>query len=165
MSGLASNQASTRPRTEASVSSGRAGNLVRAVPPMVTYHMGGSSPGSAWPERVWPRLRAALICFPRYSRLSCSICLNLSWIGPPTIASTASVPNSGKRDVYAVAVRVNQGAEQTAGALLGVRLHSQLHRRRHQLIPGELINGVPIFRTKGIPQTAALVIGLQLRYF
>src|SRR5215218_187077 len=116
MSGCASSQARTRARTDASVSAGVAGSLVRAVPPMVTYHIGGSPRGSAWPERVCPWLSAALICFPRYSRLTWSIPTSELWsIG---LTSSRGGSRTAEGDIHGVAIRINQRSQHSTGALL-----------------------------------------------
>jgi hypothetical protein len=57
---------------------------------------------------------------------------------------------------------MNQGIQHPPGTLLGMGGYSQLSRRVGQLIPCQLIDGIPVLRTEGIPQAIALIVGPQL---
>src|SRR5215207_6554882 len=161
MSGCASSHVRTRACTDASVSAGVAGSLVRAVPPMVTYHIGGSPRGSASPDRVCPWLRAALICFPRYSRLTRSIPTSELW--SIALNSSRGGPRTAECDIHGVTIRMDQRSQHSTGALLRMSGDAELSGSIDDLSAGQMIDRVAIFRPERVPQAAALVVRPQLR--
>src|SRR4051794_4951766 len=108
---------------------------------MVTCHIGGSF------------ARAAVICFPRYSRVSCSIELSIC-------RGSAGLGREG--DVHRVAIGMDERTEEAAGTLLRVGGGTQLTSRADQLITGQLVYRIPVFGTEWIPQSATLIVGPEL---